>query len=78
MTTYISINKQVVAQNSRRGQVRPPIAVRTSKSGPAVYCHRLRIDGPSALYYTPGRPILKCGARLVLVTESEVYVEKRR
>lgn len=72
MTRYISINKHVIARNARHGTNEPAIAVRTSKSAKAQYCHEAEIQGPSKLVYSPDKPILRCGARLVLITEAEV------
>jgi hypothetical protein len=45
--------------------------VRIGKSGKPRYVRKLTIKGPSQLVYDPAKPILKCGARLVIITEAE-------
>lgn len=65
---YISINGQAIRKNAVVGTKEHPIRIATSKSGPAVvYASRIKINGPSELMYDPGKRIMKCGARLVLV-----------
>lgn len=64
---YISVNKQTVARNSRTGSKDAAIAVRFGKSGKAIYTNSVSIDGPSRLVSDPAKPILRCGARLVLI-----------
>lgn len=72
MATYVTINKHIIAHNARNGDNQPPIAVRRTKSGKAQYVHSVDIRGRSRLVYSPDKPILKCGARLVLITDAEV------
>lgn len=64
--TYVTINRQVIARNVRLGTTDPPIAVRRTKSGKAEYVSKYKFDN-GELVYSPHKPILKCGARLVLV-----------
>jgi len=76
---YISVNKQTVAKNSRTGSRDPAIAVRTSKSGKAEMVNRVAINGPCEVIYTPDKPILKCGARLVIEADAEdVFIQTRQ
>jgi hypothetical protein len=74
MTTYITINKHIIAANARHGRDEPPIRVAKSKSGKPVYARSVKINGPSQLLYDAGKPLLKCGARLAIATEAEVEV----
>lgn len=67
---YISVNKQTVARNSRSGSKDAAIAIRFGKSGVPTYVNEVEINGPSRLVYDPAKPILRCGARLVLVTDA--------
>jgi hypothetical protein len=67
---YISVNKQTIARNARKGTADAAIAVRFGRSGKPTYVNRLTVNGPCELIYDPMRPILKCGARLVLVTDA--------
>lgn len=74
MTTYISVNRRVIAKNSATGSDDPPISIRHNKSGQPYYCRELEIQGPSRLMYDSRKPILSCGARLVIATEANVKV----
>lgn len=71
---YVSVNRQIISRNSRTGSRDAAISVRVGKSGKPRYVKRLKINGPSELLYDPAKPILKCGARLVIVTRPE-YVK---
>lgn len=74
MTTYITINKHVIAANAKHGGDEPPIRISKGKSGKPVYANRVKINGPSEIIYDPAQPILKCGARVVIATEADVEV----
>jgi hypothetical protein len=73
---YISVNKQTVARNSRTGSKDAAIAVRFGKSGKAFYTNSVKINGPSELVYDPTKPILRCGARLVLIAPADAISTK--
>jgi hypothetical protein len=66
---YISVNRQIIARNARHKTSDPAISYRRGKSGKPTYVKELIIDGPCKLMYDPLKPILKCGARLVIETE---------
>ncbi|HYT46494.1 MAG TPA: hypothetical protein VEP90_29460 [Methylomirabilota bacterium] len=68
---YVSVNKHVILRNARNGTSEPAISWRIGKSGKSHYVKELVINGPCKLMYDPHKPILKCGARLVIETESE-------
>lgn len=76
MTTWISINKHVIASNARHGKDDPAVRIaRDSKNATPEYCHELEILGPSRLITGEGgKPVLKCGARLALATEADVRI----
>lgn len=74
MTTFITINKHVIAANAKHGRNDPPIRVAKSKNGKAVYARGVKINGPSELISGDGKPVLKCGARIALVTDADVEV----
>lgn len=75
MTTYISINGQTIRSNAITGKDDPPIRIARVKSDPSPrYAREIAIDGPSHLVYSPGKPIIRCGARLVLVTDAPVRI----
>lgn len=74
MTTYISVNRQTIAHNRKHGTDDPPLRIAKGKHGNPVYAREIEIVGPSRVVYDPVKPILKCGARLAIATESEVRV----
>lgn len=49
----------------------PVITVQTSKD--PIKGHEVLIRGPSAIHYTPDRP-LSCGAKAYIITNSEVHI----
>lgn len=75
MTTFVSINGKTIRGNAIRGTDDPPIRIAKSRSDKKPrYAREIKINGPSELVYSPSCPIMSCGARLVLKTESEVDI----
>ncbi len=81
---YVSVCKNVIAQNNKRGWESPSPAIRVSRtpSGKAIHAHTIAIldklgNVVARLISTQdGRPVIKCGAKVALVTEYPVEVEK--
>jgi hypothetical protein len=72
---YVSINGHVIRRNAVLGKSDPPIRIAKSQSDThPEYASEITISGPSQLLYSPDEPIMKCGARLVLVAPAE-YVK---
>lgn len=69
MKKRIHINQHVIRKNKKNGTNEPCITVKTSKSND--YCHAVSILGPSAVVYSPDKP-LSCGARVWIETDAEV------
>lgn len=66
---YISINAHVIRRNTRAGTNEPPIRVQKGDNDKApVYANEVYGKGWS-LKYDARRPLLKCGARLVLIVD---------
>lgn len=65
----IHVNQHVIRANHRHGANDAPITVKTYMAN--VRAHRVTIDGPSELVYSPQRP-LPCGARLWVETASPI------
>lgn len=76
MTTYVHVNKNVIASNRKHGRNEPAVRFQKGKYGKATYAHEVEIEGPSRMIYSPHEPILPCGARLVVATEANVRVIK--
>ena len=73
MKTYIHVNQHKIKSNKLYGTNEPVLTVKRGRKN--VYGHTVRILGPSEILYSgQGKPILSCGARVVIVTESEVEV----
>ena len=75
MKTYIHVNQHKIRANKKHGTNEPVITVKQGKKN--TYCHQVNIDGPSSIVYGGNdKPILSCGARVVIETESPVTVIK--
>lgn len=78
MAEYISVCKQVIQSNNKRGWVDPDPAIRVCRtpSGKATKrAHTLAImDAEGNIVATilsskDGNPVLKCGAKVAIITE---------
>ena len=75
MKTYIHVNQHVIRANKKHNKSDPCITIKQGKSN--TYCHEVLIHGPSKVTYGGNdKPILPCGARVVIETESDVEVVK--
>ena len=74
---YIHINMHMIRANRKNGTNEPVITVKHGKYGKInEYGHEAQILGPSRVIYGGNdKPILPCGARVVIETESEVIVK---
>ena len=71
--TYIHVNQHVLRKNLKHGTDDPVITVKRGKSN--QYCHEVKMLGPSKVVYGGNdKPLLSCGARVVIETEGEVEV----
>ena len=69
MKKRIHVNQHKIRANQKTGSRDPVITVKTYKSND--YCHKVFIDGPATLIYSPDKP-LSCGARVWIETDSDV------
>lgn len=73
--TYIHVNQHVIRANKKNGTSDPVITVKQGRKN--TYCSEVKILGPSTIVYGGNdKPILSCGARVVILTESEVEIIK--
>ena len=73
MKTYIHVNQHKIRANKKHGTNEPVITVKQGKKN--TYCHSVEVMGPSVVRYGVNeKPILPCGARVVIETESEVRI----
>ena len=71
---YIHVNQHKIRSNKKNKTNEPVISVKIGKHGSSnEYCDEVWIEGPCKVMYCGNdKPILPCGARVVIETESEV------
>lgn len=70
MKTFIHVNQQRIRSNLKHGLLDPVITVKQGRNN--TYCHEVEILGPCKVIYSEdGNPLLHCGARVVIETESD-------
>jgi len=73
--TYIHVNQHVIRSNKKHDKNDPVITVKQGFSN--TYCHEVQINGPSKVVYGGNeKPLLSCGARVVIETEASVDILK--
>ena len=73
MKNYINVNQNKIRANKKNGTNEPVITVKQGRKN--TYCHSVEVLGPSVVRYGGNeKPILSCGARVVIETESEVRI----
>ena len=73
MKTYIHVNQHKIRANKTYGTDEPVITIKKGRTN--TYCHEVKILGDSVIKYSGnGKPILSCGARVVIETESEIEI----
>ena len=69
--TYIHVNQHVIKSNIKHGLNEPAITVKKGKTN--TYCHKVKVDGSlEVIQSTDGKPLLSCGAKIVMVTYDPV------
>ena len=69
--TYIHVNQHKIRSNLKNNESEPCITVKRGKSN--TYCHEVHIKGDSKVIYGGNdKPLLSCGARVVIETNAEV------
>jgi hypothetical protein len=75
MKTYIHVNQHKIRSNIKNGKSEAVITVKQGKKN--TYCNEVKILGPSTVLYGGNdKPILSCGARVVISTESNIEIIK--
>ncbi len=71
--TYIHVNQHKIRSNKKNGTNEPVITIK--KGTKNTYCHEVKVLGPSTVIYGGNdKPLLSCGARVVIKTEAEVEI----
>ena len=74
MKTYIHVNQHKIRSNLKNNKKEPVITVK--KGNKNTYCKEVKLLGPSIVIYNDDKPILSCGARVVVCTESDIEIIK--
>lgn len=72
---YIHVNQHHIRSNIKGNDPKPVITIKEGRKN--TYCNAVEILGPSKILYCGpggGKPILSCGARVVIETESEINI----
>lgn len=70
---YIHVNQHVIRSNKKNGENEPVITIKEGRTN--TYCHAVEIKGPSRVIYGGNeKPLLPCGARVVIETESDIEI----
>ena len=71
--TYIHVNQLKIRSNKKNGTNEPVITIKQGTKN--TYCHEVKVLGPSTVIYGGNdKPLLSCGARVVIKTEAEVEI----
>ena len=73
--TYIHVNQHKIRSNKSKGTCEPVITIKQGRKN--TYCSQVEILGPSKVIYCgegDQKPLLSCGARVVIETESEIKI----
>jgi hypothetical protein len=74
---YIHVNQHHIRSNKKGNPPKPVITIKEGKKN--TYCNEVEILGPSKIRYCgegDEKPILSCGARVVIETESELKIKE--
>jgi len=75
MKTRIHVNQHNIRSNKTKDTDLPVITIKQGKKN--TYCNEVEILGPSKITYCGSgvqKPILSCGARVVIETEAEIKI----
>ena len=72
---YIHVNQHKIRANKKHGTNEAVITLKEGRSN--TYCHAVEILGPSKIMYGGNeKPILSCGARVVIMTEADIKIKE--
>lgn len=70
---FIHVNQHKIRSNIKNDTVDHVITIKEGKTN--TYCSEVEILGPSKVVYgEEGKPILSCGARVVIETSSPIKI----
>jgi len=72
---YIHVNQHKIRSNKKNGTNEPVITVKEGRTN--TYCHEVKITGEVTVKYGGNdKPLLPCGARVVIETDGFVEILK--
>lgn len=72
---YIHVNQHKIRANKKNNTNEPVITIKQGKTN--TYCHEVKILGESTVRYGGNdKPILSCGARVVIETEADIIIKE--
>ena len=70
---YIHVNQHKIRSNLKHGKYEPVITIKQGSTN--TYCHGVDVLGPSRIVYGGNnKPLLSCGARVVIETEADIRI----
>ena len=70
---YIHVNQHIIRSNKKNNENKDVLTIKEGSKN--TYCSRVIIHGPSEVIYSGNdKPLLPCGARVAVVTESEIEI----
>ena len=73
--TFIHVNQHIIRSNKKNNENEPVITVKQGSKN--TYCHEVQVNGPSKVIYGGNeKPLLSCGARVVIETEASIDILK--
>jgi len=75
MKTKIHVNQHHIRSNKTKKTYLPVITIKQGRNN--TYCNEVEILGPSRIKYCGSgdeKPLLSCGARVVIETDSEIKI----
>jgi len=71
---HIHVNQHKIKANLKQGTNEPVLTVKEGRKN--TYGHSVQIHGPSTVIYGGNdKPVLSCGARVVIETEAELTID---
>lgn len=69
------MNQHVIRANKKKNENNPVLTIKEGRKN--TYCYRVKIHGPSEVVYSGNdKTLLPCGARVAVVTESDIEIIK--
>ena len=70
---YIHVNQHKIRSNLKHDKNEPVITIKQGSTN--TYCHGVDVLGPSRIVYGGNnKPLLSCGARVVIQTDSDINI----